>query len=407
LLNLIKTGSGPVVYADADGVLHIGAFPVGDGSLRVRPGTSPSVAVDTDGFWTVAYQSISGQLSTVDRDNNASTTGLTMAAGSSPAITRSLGGLVTAYQDDRQLLRVVGTEFGVYMAADTNPSIASPTIMPIPIDDSHDPIPPQYLIAFAHPAADPRYANLYTMNEQGALEIFGGQLYLAPGTSPAIAAWPTGGYLIAFHNLFDGNLCTVTDTGVVKNTNIPMYPGASPTIAASMQGWCIAYQGSDGSLYFISSGGGVPTRVEAPLGPDGTNVAAGTTPFISPATFERTCRIWWKHPDNTQWFFDGTSPQSLTYTMLSSPGGAFNPGRGASALAIAPPTGPGQIIVPNVVSVFERDAIAAMQATGLLIGDISLRADAGATGYVISQSPAPGPQPFLPNVSTFDLVIAG
>ena len=93
--------------------------------------------------------------------------------------------------------------------------------------------------------------------------------------------------------------------------------------------------------------------------------------------------------------------------MLSSPGGAFNPGRGASALAIAPPTGPGQIIVPNVVSVFERDAIAAMQATGLLIGNISLKADAGATGYVISQSPAPGPQPFLPNVSTFDLVIAG
>jgi hypothetical protein len=185
-----------------------------------------------------------------------------------------------------------------------------------------------------------------------------------------------------------------------------------------MQGWTVAYQGSDGMLHFTRPGSGNLHKVNV-TGPNGSSpIAAGTNPLVSTEGQFGGPRIWWHHVDGTLWFFDGFSaPQSLGLTMApgSSPGGMISPPRGAPAAAVGH-QGPQLVDVPDLrnfvqnpgdtpIIATERIAIQAMQNAGLVIGNITHIPAPGPETAVHRQSPPPGVQLVIRGVTTFDLVI--
>jgi hypothetical protein len=94
------------------------------------------------------------------------------------------------------------------------------------------------------------------------------------GTSPSIAAMPSGGYEIAYQTS-DGVLGTVSPTGHVDGLGLGMAPGTSPSIAAQPSGkWEIAFQANTGQLWVRDSdNGGGPVG-----GQPGHLMRAGTSP---------------------------------------------------------------------------------------------------------------------------------
>ena len=215
---LLSNGTYEIAYQSTSNYLTL--FNSGTTSntyLPMKPGTSPAIAAQAGGGYQVAYQSSTGSMWTYTPSSGGVNQSQGMLAGTSPAITAlSGGGYEMAFQANTGILILYGSggdlNTGLGMKSGTSPSIG---------------------------AAGSGFETAFQANT-GVLWTFGTNgtddlgLGMASGTGPAITGLTTGGYEMAFQ----------TNTGVLEvygqaadlNTGVGMAAGTSPSIAAQAGG---------------------------------------------------------------------------------------------------------------------------------------------------------------------------
>jgi metallophosphoesterase (TIGR03767 family) len=369
------------------------AAPAANRALGMAPGTDASVAVRDDGSNRAVFRGVDSFLWQIDNNTSWRWSGncLGVAAGTSPSVATFNGGYEIAFQANGvgTLWRVDPDDSnhnsGLPMRADSSPRIASSPMG-------------GYLIVYVDDSGF-----LCQFDDRGNSRRSSNWLGVSPGTNPSIAAWPTGGYLIAFRGN-DGNLWTVTDTGVNKNTQIQIAAGSSPSIAASMNGFVVAYRGTDGFLWHVGPSG-VPR-----LAFGGKVVAANTSPGIYPHPSGAGFEVAFQGSGNSLWKLDCNGVASAVPGVVmatgSSPFTSYFINQSTLSGAGDPPPVRVQIDVPNVLSMDQDSAIAAMQAVGLVQGQIDQDnrcIDVG--GTVLVQNPAAGIQSLFPGTQ-FNLTVS-
>jgi hypothetical protein len=214
------------------------------------PGAPPPPALD----FPIAFQANTGALWVVG-PGGPGNTGLGMAAGTSPSLTRlTNGGIQVAFQANTGTLWTWGSagtgNLGFGMAAGTSPSITA-----LPNGG--------YQIAFQ--------ANTGTLYHTGSAGTVNTGFGMAAGTSPSITTLTTGGFQIAFQ----ANTGTLFYTGSAgtANTGFGMAANTSPSIARlATGGYQIAFQANTGTLFYTGSAGTANT---------GFGMAARTSPSIT------------------------------------------------------------------------------------------------------------------------------
>ena len=213
--------------------------------LGMAAGTSPAVAELSNGSYEVAFQSSTGYLSTYSSSTQGLHTTLGMAAGTSPSIIpMGNGSYVIAFQANTGYLWTytpsTGTQIPLGMAAGTSPAIAE-----LPGSGSYE-------IAFQ---ANTGYLWTYTPSGGGTQIPLG----MAAGTSPSIAAQAnTGTYGIAFQ-ANTGHLWTYTPSAGGTDEGVAMASGTSPSISPMPDGFVTAYQASDTDLALEGNFGSLDT----------------------------------------------------------------------------------------------------------------------------------------------------
>ncbi len=173
-------------------------------------------------------------------------------------------------------------------------------------------------IAFAN-AAD---GLLWERAPDGTFRMAANGLGVAPGTSPAIAADESGGFEVAFHANGENTLWTVTPDNIGHDTRVTMGSGSSPGIAAlEVGGYEVVFtNAADGLLYEMAPDGTIG------MAANGLGVEPGTSPAVAADTsgaFEVAFHangentLWTVTPDNTghdtRWpLMDETSPGIAT-----------------------------------------------------------------------------------------------
>jgi hypothetical protein len=207
-----------------------------DWHVGLAPGTSPSVVGLPNGGYEIAFQAAGQDLWTVG------TAGWTdwhvgVAPGTSPAVVALPGGgYEVAFQAAGQDLWTVGTagwtDWHVGVAQGTSPAIAG-----LPSGG--------FEAAFQAAGQD-----LWSVGSAGWTDWHVG---VAARTSPSVVGLPTGGYQIAFQAV-GNDLWTVGSAGWT-NWGLSMAPGTSPGITTGAGGTVEVYQGSDGRLWSVGTGG--------------------------------------------------------------------------------------------------------------------------------------------------------
>lgn len=131
------------------------------------------------------------------------------------------------------------------------------------------------------------------------------------GTSPAIAALPSGRNFVTAAHGSDGMLWISTLAGRTASTALPMKSGTSPAIASQPSGaYTAAFQGSDGTLWVVTHTGSARS-LSLPM-------QAGTNPSIT-ATTTGGYLIAIHHTDGTLWTIGstGASPASTGLPMAA------------------------------------------------------------------------------------------
>jgi hypothetical protein len=225
-----------------------------DWNLGMAPGTSPSITALTGGGYQVAFQANTGDLWTVGTAGDTNW-GLGMAPGTSPSITALAGGgYQVAYQADTGDLWTVGTtgntDWGVAMAPGTSPSITT-------------------LAGGGYQVAlQAGTGLLWTVGTAGNRNW---DLGMADGTSPSITALTNGSYEVAFQ-ANTGHLWTV-GSDYHGDWGLGMAPGTSPSIIGLAKGsYEVAFQANTGDLWTVGSDY---------HGDWGLGMASGTSPSIT------------------------------------------------------------------------------------------------------------------------------
>lgn len=212
--------------------------------LPMAAATSPSYS-SGPGTSEIAVQNSNGQLALDNPGSGSTSTGLGMAAGTSPAVAElSNGSYEVAFQSSTGYLSTYssstqGLHTTLGMAAGTSPSI-------IPMGNG------SYVIAFQ---ANTGYLWTYTPSGGGTQIPLG----MAAGTSPSIAAQAnTGTYGIAFQ-ANTGHLWTYTPSAGGTDEGVAMASGTSPSISPMPDGFVTAYQASDTDLALEGNFGSLDT----------------------------------------------------------------------------------------------------------------------------------------------------
>jgi hypothetical protein len=252
---LLSNGSYEVAYQSTSNYLTL--FNSGTTSntyLPMKPGTSPAIAAQAGGGYQVAYQSSTGSLWTYTPSSGGVNQSQGMLAGTSPAIAAlSGGGYEMAFQANTGILILYGSggdlNTGLGMKSGTSPSIG---------------------------AAGGGFETAFQANT-GVLWTFGTNgtddlgLGMASGTSPAITGLTTGGYEMAFQT--NTNVLEVYGQAADLNTEVGMAPGTSPSIAAQAGGgYETAIAENTGQFTVYGTAGNVQTY---------TFLEAGTSPSIA------------------------------------------------------------------------------------------------------------------------------
>jgi beta-lactam-binding protein with PASTA domain/tetratricopeptide (TPR) repeat protein len=92
------------------------------------------------------------------------------------------------------------------------------------------------------------------------------------------------------------------------------------------------------------------------------------------------------------------------YATATAGAGLDRPGGAGPGPAPLPPPAPAQVVVPALAGMSQADAVAALAAARLAVGNVGTRSGTGRAGTVIDQSVRPGTR--VPPGSTIDLVVA-
>jgi Peptidase A4 family len=214
-----------------------------DIGATMMAGTSPSIAAGPDGTFEVAWEAYNSVLWTYSNTTyDADSQGYAMKAGTNPAITAVSGGYEIAFQASTGVLWAVGAsgnvDTGISMAAGTSPAIATNAANVYEV------------------AAEAATGVLWTYNPEnyGVDQSYG----MMAGTSPAITAL-TGNF--GFEIAFQANTGILWDTGpdYTGDTGLSMMAGTSPSITADPStGFEVAFQAPSTDLWIQNpSAGGV------------------------------------------------------------------------------------------------------------------------------------------------------
>ncbi|GAA1990921.1 hypothetical protein [Kitasatospora viridis] len=222
--------------------------------LALAGGSSPSLAVSSNGTLEVAYEASSGHLCTFTPNSNPVDTQLQMTGSSTPSIAALAGGgFEIAYVANTGVLAFTGPEgTGLstnYVRGGTNPSIVA---------ESGN----GYLYAFQ--ATD----STLWIGSYGIPAIRENGITLAAGTSPS-AAWLSGGSEVAY----ESSNGQINWTGLYTSTNGPASVGSSsPSITAYAGEFQVTYQSTAFQLALTSPMGTMSTG----LGMAGTGTSPST-----------------------------------------------------------------------------------------------------------------------------------
>jgi Peptidase A4 family len=240
---LLSNGTYEIAYQSSAGYLTLfNSGTVTSTGLAMKSGTSPAIAAQAGGSYQVAYQSSSGSMWTYTPSAGGVNQSQGMLAGTSPAITAlASGGYEMAFQANTGILIVYGSggdiNTSLGMKAGTSPSIGAAG-------------------GGFEAAMQANTGVLWTYGTNGTADL---GLGMASGTSPAIAGLTTGGYEMAFQ----------TNTGVLEvygqaaslNTGVGMSAGTSPSIAAQAGGgYETAIRESTGQFSVYGTAGIVQTN---------------------------------------------------------------------------------------------------------------------------------------------------
>jgi hypothetical protein len=236
----LAPGTSPAIVAWGDGGYRIAYVNAADGLLwelppaggpyyagagfGVAPGTSPAATYIPGVGPQLAFHAAGwNTLVYVDANNVGHNTGIAMGTGVSPAMAPMPGGGVE-YAFGCGLLCVVGPDMvvhfvsGVYVADGTTPAIATQPYG-------------SYQVAVTTGASSG--GTLWTVTD-GVASNTGG--YVQPGTSPAIVALPYGGFEIAYVRTVTGHLWYVGPDGAGRDTGVTATGGSSPSMAPARVG---------------------------------------------------------------------------------------------------------------------------------------------------------------------------
>ncbi|MBV9929398.1 MAG: hypothetical protein JO013_00420 [Alphaproteobacteria bacterium] len=237
--SIIATPDGGyfISFQDSNGRLrHAGSGGSHDDVMALAPGTSPSVARLDDGSFRSWYQEQGTNIlaaATAGPDWNVQEYELGMMPGTSPSVALVGGDVSYAFQANTGALWVNGAGTPCLMAAGSSPSIAA-----FPNGT--------WLVAFAD-----RDGTLTTWDGTDANPF---QAQVAPGTNPVLAAAGDASFQIAFHAA-DGTLQLAGPDGVAA-TGKAMMAGTGPGIAALyVGGYQRTFQAADGSLVAAGDAG--------------------------------------------------------------------------------------------------------------------------------------------------------
>ena len=226
----------------------------GPTGLGMMPGTSPSITRLVGGGWEAAFQANTGNLWVTGTAGTADT-GLGMMAGTSPSIAAlSSGGYEVAFQANTSDLWVTGNagtaDTGLGMLTTTSPSITG-------------------LIGGGWEAAfQANTTNLWVTGNAGTADT---GLGMMRGTSPSISRLVTGGYEVAFQ-ANTSNLWVTGNAGTA-DTGLGMATTTSPSITGlAGGGWEAAFQANTTNLW-VTGNAGTADR--------GLGMAANTSPSIT------------------------------------------------------------------------------------------------------------------------------
>jgi hypothetical protein len=231
-------------------------------TLGMLAGTSPSVALLTDGSYEAAFEANNHNLALSHLGGGSATTTLGMEAGTSPAIAALPGGgWVAAFQDNDNVLYIYDSHgdkisTGLGMDPGTSPSLA---------------VQPggTYRVVFQ---ANNNLLAGYNSSGSNYTTTVG----MKAGTSPSIVAETGGTYEIAAEANTSDLVTVHLGTGyTVNTTTLGMEPGTSPSIAAQPDGsFKVVFQANNNLLAgYNSSGSNYTTTV---------GMKAGTSPAITP-----------------------------------------------------------------------------------------------------------------------------
>jgi hypothetical protein len=272
-----RTGKGRVnTYATAAGQVAVRA------PGNIAAGTSPSIAVSSNGSYAIAFQDSNGYLSTYTSATNRTTTIASvqrMKARTSPSIAALPGGhYEIAFQARDGFLHTYSTAAAhrpTTIAQGMNP-LTSPSIAALR-DGS-------YAVAFQTNRHQGYKLDTY-LHSPASQHVKPTGQGMDSGTSPSIAASPGGGYEIAYqindpHYLRWASLSTSGQFQVTTNPNtkLGMMQRTNPSIAALSTGYVIAFQGKDHYLWIYSSATGQATSTG--VGADPPTMQAGASPSI-------------------------------------------------------------------------------------------------------------------------------
>ncbi|SDT75016.1 hypothetical protein [Actinoplanes derwentensis] len=244
-----------------------------DTGMTVAAGSSPASVQVSHGSTVVFKRDTDGALWEWNTEAGPKLlgNGLGMAVGTRPAVALDGVYVVTAFQayGTGNLWYVysnqsTGHDTGIKMAAGSSPSI---------VTTSNG-------IQIVYTGSDNA---LYRLRLGSTPTYVANGLGVAPGTSPLVAASPDGGgkFEIAFQAYGTGNLWYVDENDIGHDTGIKMAPGTSPSIAAKSGGsrYVIVYKRNSDSMLWRMDPGYDSRYVAAGLG-----VAPNTSPVVTGLT---------------------------------------------------------------------------------------------------------------------------
>ena len=259
---VVHAASGPVQTVTAQGVLTSNDVPVAAGS-------SPALTFTSAGRVT-AYAGTDGFLRIIAPNGSVTKTGLGVMANTSPSIVSTgLGGYLIAFQGSTTgHLWTVGN---LSAAHDTTFTMAPATSPSIALD----------WYGYTWIAYQGSDRELREVHPDGhSYQVAGGKALMMPRTSPSLSRdlRDTAPYdfEIAYQGQ-NGTLWSVAQTGALTNLQLPMAPGSSPNAIANYGvGGSIVFVAGDHSLWYYSLVGGNRGRVSNGLG-----VAPNTSPVTT------------------------------------------------------------------------------------------------------------------------------